>query len=234
MSGTRRAAKIVSVVFTVAGATALFGSVFHLGRPLFIAATGQRTEGEVTRIVWSKGRGSTSRPVVRFEVEGAVVEFQGWWGSRPPAYSVGDQVPIFYRPENPGQAVIDSFVERYLLGIIFGGIAAFFLTIGGSFWWIPAWLARKRQRIIDDGVPVRATVTNLHRVASLKVDGQSPWVMTAEFTDGISGRNIVCKSHYLWANPTGLYKVGGEVTVYHLPDQPEKYAFQLHNSPPDE
>jgi hypothetical protein len=38
----------------------------------------------------------------------------------------------------------------------------------------------------------------------------------------------------LWANPTGLYKVGGEVTVYHLPDQPEKYAFQLHNSPPDE
>ena len=57
------------------------------------AATAQRAQGVVTRIVWvdrgvdRRSRSSSTYPRVRFQAEGRTVEIQGRTGSSPPAYS---------------------------------------------------------------------------------------------------------------------------------------------------
>jgi hypothetical protein len=94
---------------------------------------------------------------------------------------------------------------------------------------VPGWLRRKRERIIAEGISAQAKVVDIFIDRSLRVNGRSPWVIVAEFQDPITGETIQCKSHYLWKSPDGQYSVGGSVTVFYLPDRPQKCAFQLDN-----
>jgi hypothetical protein len=197
-------------------------------RTLAIAGFGERAEGIVVRNVWS-GVGSrrTASARVRFEANGRAIEFTSAVGTSPPLHRVNDRVTVFYWPGEPEAAVISGFAEWYLRPLICGAFGFFFLAVGGGFLWGPAWFARRRQRIIAEGVGVQAKVIAIRRDPSLRVNGRSPWVIVAEFKDEITGQTIPCTSHYLWSDPAPEYPVGGEVTIYHLQDQPAKYAFLL-------
>jgi hypothetical protein len=209
--------------------------IFSLGalillRTLAIAAIGERAEGTVIGNVWSTGLRRTARATVRFEAGGRTIEFTSAVGMSPPLHHVDDRVTVFYWPGKPEVAIIGGFAEWYLRPMVLGGFGLFFLAIGGGFLWGPAWFVRRRQRIIAEGVPVQAKVIAIRQDRSVKVDHQSPWVIVAEFKDEITGQTVPCTSQYLWADPALQYPVGSEVTVYHLQDRPDQYAFQLRVS----
>jgi hypothetical protein len=227
MARSSRAARIVFGILAYGGIALLGLGALILLRTLAIAAFGERTEGIVIENVWSNDVDSTAQAVVRFEVEGRTVEFKSEVGTAPPLHQVNDRVTVYYWPGKPEEAVIAGFAEWYLRPLVLSAFGLVFLGIGGGFLWVPGWFARKRQRIIANGVPVQAKVFAIRRDTSLTVNDQSPWVIVAQFRDGISGQTISCTSHYLWEDPAGKYSVGSEVTVYYLPDQPEKYAFQF-------
>jgi hypothetical protein len=225
--GRRRRARIVFRILAYGGIALIGLGALILLRTLAIATLGQETEGTVIANVWSKGRSRTARATVRFEVDGRPVEFTSDVGTSPPLHRVDDQVTVFYWPGQPEVAVIKGFAEWYMRPMVASAFGLFFLAIGGGFLWGPAWFARKRLRIIAEGLPAQAKVIAIRRDKSVTVNRQSPWVIDAEFHDEITGRTIRCTSHYLWTDPAMEYPVGGQVTVYHMPDQPEKYAFQL-------
>jgi hypothetical protein len=227
MARSPRAARIVFRILAYGGIALVGLGAAILLRTLAIAAIGERAEGTVIGNVWSHGLRRTARAMVRFEVNGRTIEFTSAVGMSPPLHHVNDRVTVYYWPGEPEVAVISGFAEWYLRPIICGAFGLFFLALGGGFLWGPAWLIRKRQRIIELGVPVQAKVITIRRDNSVRVDGQSPWVIAAEFKDEIAGQTIACTSHYLWADPQPAYAPGGEVTVYHLQDQPAKYAFLL-------
>jgi hypothetical protein len=160
-------------------------------------------------------------------VDGQTIEFTSSVATNPPLHHVDDRVTVYYWPGEPEVAVIDGFAEWYLRPMILGGFGLVFLAVGGGFLWGPAWFGRKRSHIIAEGVPVQAKVLAIRRDRSVTVNDQSPWVIDAEFKDEITGQLVRCTSHYLWTDPTLTYSVGGAVTVYHLPDQPARCAFQL-------
>ncbi|MBX2962756.1 MAG: DUF3592 domain-containing protein [Cyclobacteriaceae bacterium] len=66
-------------------------------------------------------------PVVEYTWNNEVKRYESTMYSSPPDYSVGDQVALLVNPENPDEAVIDSFTERYMLSTVFGGVGTFFL-----------------------------------------------------------------------------------------------------------
>jgi hypothetical protein len=220
-------AKIVFRIFAYGGIAIISLGAVILLRTLAIAAIGEQVEGIVIGNVWSRELRGTARAIVRFDADGQTVELTSSVGTSPPLHHVDDRVTVFYWPGRPEVAVIDGFAERYLRPMILAGFGLFFLAIGGGFLWGPGWFVRRRQHIIAEGVPVRAKVIAIQRDESVKMDHQSPWVIVAEFKDEVTGQNVPCTSHYLWANPACEYPVGSEVTVYHLQDQPDKYAFQL-------
>jgi hypothetical protein len=203
-------------------------------RTLAIAGFGERAEGVVVRNVWSAaGSRRTASAMVRFEADGRAIEFTSPVGTSPPLHHVNDRVTVFYWPGQAEVAVISGFAEWYLRPLILAAFGLFFLAIGGGFLWGPAWFARRRQRIIAEGIPVQAKVLAIRRDPSLRVNGRSPWVIVAEFKDDISGQTVPCTSHYLWSDPEPEYRVGSEVKVYHLQDQPAKYAFRLDKEEED-
>jgi hypothetical protein len=212
----------------VYGGIAIVGlGALILLRTLAIAAIGERAEGIVIDNVWSRDLESTAQAVVRFEAQGRAVEFKSAVGTSPPLHGVGDRVRVYYWPSKPEIAVIDGFAECYLRPLNLGAFGLIFLAIGGGFLWGPAWFVTKRNRIIAEGVPVLAKILAIRRDPQLEVNNQSPWVIMAEFKDEITGRIIPCASHYLWADPSLDYPVNSHVTVYHLQDQPDRYAFRL-------
>ena len=149
-SNRRRAGPIVGLVCSLIGFTFLTVAL-SFGLPNWLAQSSSiRVEGRVERMQF--GRGTASRPagsfgpgttrggfrsggrgqvpVVRFEVDGESYEVVGKIATQPPAYAVGDRVWVRYRPARPEAAWIDSFVEQYLLPLIFGSIGLVASLIG--------------------------------------------------------------------------------------------------------
>jgi hypothetical protein len=227
MGRRRRTSTIFLGLLATAGGVSLIAGVLLLARSLALVATGQRAEGVVVRNARGIGRRPAIYPIVSFEVDGRRVEITGQIGSKPAAHAVNDKVIVFYQPDDPENAVIGTFRELYLVATILSGIGVVLLGIGGGFLWVPGWLRGKRERIIAEGISAQAKVVDIFIDRSLRVNGRSPWVIEAEFQDPITGETIRCKSHYLWESPDGQYRVGGPVTVFYLPDRPQKCAFLL-------
>jgi hypothetical protein len=228
MNRRPRLARIVFGAFAYGGIALLLLAALFLGQTLAVAAGGQRAEGVVIDNVWSNGgETATAQAVVRFEAAGRTVQFKSPVGSSTPLHHVHDQVPVYYWPDKPEEAVVGSFADWYLRPIILSAWGLVFLAIGGGFLWGPGWFARRRQQIILNGLRVRAKVLAIRRDDSLEVNGRSPWVIDAEFKDDMTDATVSCTSHYLWTNPAPRFHPGGEVTVYYLQGRPHKHAFDL-------
>jgi hypothetical protein len=70
-----------------------------------------------------------SRPLVRFDHGGTTVTFTGEVGSRPPAYAVGQRVPVRFPRGEPEGAVIADWRNLYSFPLAIGAIGGFGLVV---------------------------------------------------------------------------------------------------------
>lgn len=90
-------------------------------------------------------------PVVEFTVpDGDKVRIKGWVGSNASVFPLGEQVPVRYNPDNPQDAVIDTYWQVWFVPTLFGIIATPFLLVGISYGW--ATLAARRRRTSDSKI----------------------------------------------------------------------------------
>ena len=76
--------------------------------------------------------GCTYRPNVRFTTQDGQTQFyNSMFGSYPPAYKVGEQVIIFYQPDNPEKATIQG--EGGVFRLIFTGVGGAIIVFGLVF-----------------------------------------------------------------------------------------------------
>ncbi len=91
-----------------------------------------RTEGTVVRLAESSSSdGTTYCPVFTFEDRsGNPHTVESSVSSSPPSHFVGEKVAVFYDPDDPDRAKIDSFIHLWLGPFVFGILAACAL-VGG-------------------------------------------------------------------------------------------------------
>jgi Protein of unknown function (DUF3592) len=117
------------VVTLVLGLTALLGGLLLLlGLTPYLYVRQKkflRKAVEVTGVVVdfragsSGGGGTMHHPVVEFRTEdGEVVEFASPYGQNPPAYRVGQRVPVLYDPDRPETAALRSFASLWLACLV--------------------------------------------------------------------------------------------------------------------
>lgn len=116
-------------IFALAGLLFLTIGVCWIGYQTYWAQGTVLIEGRVIQMKPSGGKGGLF-PVVEYTVDGKSFEVQGI-SSKPPAYSVGDPAMVRYRTDNPADAVINSFLQRWLLPVIFTGLGAIFVAVFG-------------------------------------------------------------------------------------------------------
>ncbi|OAI40315.1 hypothetical protein AYO40_04910 [Planctomycetaceae bacterium SCGC AG-212-D15] len=221
-----RQLRLIGILFgliaLVLGAVSLWSIMDARG---FIA-NAERTEGVVVGL--APGTKSTVYGVIQFQAEGREVRIRSRTASSPPAYSVGQKVTVLYVPGELDEARVESFWEQYLLAVITGSIGLVFFLIALGMIGIPYLGERRRRLAFSMGTPVTAKVVEV-RLASVKMNGQNPWMVVADYTD-MEGTKHTFVSEYLWTNPEKDFPVGSAVTVYYLPERPSVYAFDLANS----
>lgn len=86
-----------------------------------LQTSGEKVEGTVVRLNEqsdSEGGCCTYVPIVEFEAGGRAYSFEGGTASDPPAYRVGERVPVIYDPADPQTAQMDKWSERWLFPIL--------------------------------------------------------------------------------------------------------------------
>ncbi len=84
-------------------------------------------KGKVVRL--ESGNDSGSAPVIEYEWRGNTWVYISSTYSSPSAYSIGEVVPIYVSRDDPKNIIIDTFIDRYFLITIFGGMGFLFVAI---------------------------------------------------------------------------------------------------------
>jgi hypothetical protein len=88
----------------------------------------ERGAGTVTDLV--RGNKGMVAPVVAYEVGGKAYTYRSSLYSSPPAYQVGEQVPLLYDPADPSSCRTDSFFEAWGLALLFATPGAALAYVG--------------------------------------------------------------------------------------------------------
>lgn len=196
---------------------------------LELAETGARAQGVVINLESSRDSDgdTTYRPVVEFtDQSGTSHQFVGSVGSSPPAFSRGEHVEVIYDPWAPEDVLIDSFSTRYLFPLAFGGFGSLFALIGGGLMF--AWF--RRRAVISDlkesGLRIQAEFTHCYLDTSTRINGRSPYRVTAQGTHPATGKLASFTSDAIWLDLSDVLK-DRDVPVIVDPADPDDHYVDL-------
>jgi hypothetical protein len=95
---------------------------------------GLATQGMVVKLTedpMAHGNQRSWYPLVEYQVDGRAYTYKGV-GSNPPRYTVGQKVPILYKPGRHDAARINSFFDLWLIPLVFGGSGSVFAVMGAQ------------------------------------------------------------------------------------------------------
>lgn len=194
-----------------------------------LAERGAHTTGTVIDLArrYDNDGGTTYRPVVAFrDAAGTRHRFVGQVGSNPPAHSPGETVAVIYDPAAPGRAMIDGFMDRYFLPLVFGGMGGLFAAIGGGM--LFAFVRRRRivAQLRETGVPISARFVECYRDTGTRVNGRSPWRVVGQATHPATGKVRSFKSDAIWVD-LSEHLSGRDIRVLIDPARPKRYLVDL-------
>ncbi len=147
----------------------------------------------------------------------------GGVASSPPSFHRGEGVTVLFRPENPEEAHIDSFMEAWLMPLIFGSIGTIFTGIAAGFGIYALRRRTRRAWLKTNGTRVQARMVGVDRDTSMSSGGRHPWRITAQWQDPMNQKVYLFISDAIWFDPTP-YLQGDAVEVLVNVDNPRQYA----------
>ena len=212
----------IGVVFVIVAAWILVSTIQFRGRA-------QSAEGVVVELVARSGSkgGVTYAPVYEFtDRNGESHRVQSSSSSNPASYDVGERVTVRYEPAEPGDARIDGFMDNWFLPTIFGGIGSIFALIGGAIGMHELRKRRVRAWLGLHGMRVGAKFTGVVHDTSTKVNGRSPWRLTAQWQHPVTGAIHTFESDSIWFDPSEFVD-REELSVVVDADDPSRYQVDL-------
>ncbi len=181
-----------------------------------IKSNGVETIGTV--VSFNRNSKGSSAPVITYTTRGGETHtYYSNTYSSPAAYDMGEEVTLWYLPENPEKLVLTG-IDSWLLPVIFGSFFLIFGGIGyGGFFWLwfrkrrTAWLNANGQIIYTDIVDVRYN-------SSVAVNGKSPWIIVSQYFDQNSQKVYTYESGSIWFNPTPFVSAGQKIKVRVAPN----------------
>ncbi len=198
-----RVLSLIKMIFLLVG-LALLGVAawFYLDTAKFIRGS-QEAEGMVVELETHGSSGERYyHPVVEFTTpEGERVRFVSSFGSRPPAYDVGESVTVLYPEGSPREAKIKSFWSLWLGTVIAGGLGVLFFVIG-LVMAVVFGAGRRHRRLVQTGVPVEAVFREVEQNPYIQVNRRHPWRVVMAWTDPATGESHTFRSENLWQDPS--------------------------------
>lgn len=219
---------------------AAIGAVFYLN-DRELAETGARARGIVIELVRTRGSSQRSgrddfvyNPVVQFsDASGEVHEFTSSFGSRPAAFSRGEEVQVIYDPLRPQEAMIDSFGSRFMFPLMFCGMGLLFAAVGGGILLVSRRRKRAVARLRQSGRPIKAEFTGVHLDTGITFNGRNPYRVHCQAINPETGKLQSFESDPLKVDPGALLE-GRKIRVLIDPRNARNYWVDLSDYVSDE
>jgi hypothetical protein len=222
-----KAIAVAKYLVTLFGVAMLIGAYFLYANARSFVTTASRTQGTVVSLRPQLSNNSrTYAPVVSFRVGAQQIEFKSTTGSNPPAYHIGESVPVIYSPANPYLAKIDSFFSLWGGTVIVAGIGSAFLLIGGGIMAAGPLRRRSDNRLMQEGLPIQADFQQVDLNTAVSVSGRHPFRVIAQWQDPSTAKIRVFKSHNLWFDPS-RFITQKQIRVFLDRNNPKRYYVDL-------
>lgn len=212
---------IVGIVFLLAG----------IGMAIFVGAYvvdgyDKVLNGERAEAVVLQARDG-AKPILEFRTgRGERIRIEGKISSSPSPYEVGERVSVFYDPDEPAEALIDTFIERWFMALLFGGFSLVFIAVGGTLFSIARRSSRRLARLMREGLRVEGRVAAFEVNQFTKINGRRPWHVVVEWTDA-KGQPRRERSEMLREDPAKRFKLGDTVVVLTDPANAKSFWIDL-------
>lgn len=163
------------------------------------------------------------KPIIEFRTaRGERIRIEGKISSSPSPYEVGERVRVFYFADEPADALIDTFIERWFVALLFGGFATVFIIVGGVMFGVGRRRTRRWKRLLQDGQRIQGRIASIVQNQNVKINGKRPWHVLVDWQDakGFARRD---RSEMLRQDPSARLKHGDPVTVIADRDDPAIY-----------
>lgn len=215
-------------LFAAVGLGMLMGAVRVHNHTASFVSRASRAQGIVTAMVPQRSTDNSIsyRPIVRFQHGEQQIQFSESVSSNPPAYDVGQSVPVLYLESNPYDAKIDSFWSLWFLTTLLSAMGTIFLAVGGGLILVPALTRRTDERLLHEGRPIDAEFQGVSLNSAISVNGRSPFRVNVQWLDPLTSRVRIFQSHNVWFDPTAYLKEK-KIRVFLDPNNPAKYYVDL-------
>jgi Protein of unknown function (DUF3592) len=221
--------RIVGGVFLPIGLVFLAVALYFFKADQTLAESGARAEGTVIEVVRARDTGGKImyRPLVEFRTPGGErQEFASDVSASTPGYGRGERVQVLFDPDNPADAKIDSFMERFFIPLIFSLLGSIFTIVGGGILFT-VW---RRRGIIESlrqsGRRIEAEVIGCERDTGLKINGRHPFRVHAQATHPATGKLASFASEPIWVDLSAIL-ANKSVPVLIDPAKPGRHYVDL-------
>jgi len=220
--------KFIKVIFSIIGLGLLVGSFFLYQNTSEFLEKAVKAEGVVIDLVRKRSSDSTTyAPTIRFTTNnGTMIEFTSSTSSNPPSYSRGEQVAVFYLPEQPDEAKINGFFSLWGAAVIVAGIGTVFFLVGFGMIFYGIRKQRKKEHLLQRGTRINTDFQSVNRNTSIKVNGRSPFVISSQWLNPRTNELHIFESESIWFDPEDHIK-GESVMVYIDPNDPSDYYMDI-------
>lgn len=141
-------------------------------------------------------------------------------------YDAGESVEVFYNPENPYDAKINSFSVLYLGVLILGLMGSVFFLTGFSFFRSDYLKQKKIQFLKQSGRPIITKFSQLKLNVNEKANGSYPYVICSKWLDPETNKTYLFESENIWLDPTE-FDVKNEIMVLIDPNDMKTYYMDI-------
>ncbi|HHJ12480.1 MAG TPA: DUF3592 domain-containing protein [Chromatiales bacterium] len=232
----KKTIRTIALGLGLTGLVLLAGGGYLLVEQQRFDASAIRTTGTVIEVLRSReslSSGSSSahrieylyRPRVRFtDDNGAEREFLSSVATRSLQHQPGQQITVWYDPNDPATARIDRTSDA-VAGLMLLGMGAVFLLFGGGFG-LYLLRERARRRLRQTGTLVHAEIVEVEKNPSLQVNGRTPWRIRAQWKNPTTGKTHLFVSENLWLDP-GPFLDNRTVKVYIERNNPKRHYMDV-------
>lgn len=220
-------ARIILGIFAVIGLLMLMGgSYFYLSgysqEKSGIVVTGQIIDLSVHR----SDDGASYCPVVKYTDGKEEYVMESSYCSSGYRNALGDDIDVIYQLGSPDNAVIHAFGGLYGGAVILLGMGAVFALVGTLPLIIMYLRSKSGQRLLREGMPVKARFSEVILNTTININGRSPFQIVAQMHDTAANTVKLYYSHNIAFDPSPF--INQEfVTVYVDKKNPDKYYMDI-------
>ncbi len=197
--------RIFVLVFGLVGVGLLTGAFFALKSEMSFRADSVTAEGTVVDLAPTTDSDGKvlHKPVVDFiDRNDQRHRITGTTASSPPSYRIGEAVTVRYRPAEPTDAHLDSFMDSWLLVVILGGIGLVFTAFAAGFLTYAIRRRRIRAWLATNGIRLQLPIERVYIDTSMKIRGRSPYRISAQWHNPTTQKVHVFSSDPIWFDPS--------------------------------